>query len=238
MADRQQGYPMDDQFERIEIKSVTRENHGYGVERVDGWYLYLDDVGIEPEPGDMMRCYGLGIGHPVRGIIIEGKGTVRYRTEAEEEAEWQRRAEERDREKRADLDEHRAERDLAVRELPRPLRERIEGFQRAREDWRRDFEPYELFVCQEAAKVAEHFEGENAVYRLNEWAELSYDEQRASWDGMSDEHSGNTFGQALALARMLLLHEDAEVQQMHGALCPLVGCEEYGCVPAREPSRA
>ncbi len=43
-----------------------------------------------------------------------------------------------------------------------------------------------------------------------------------------DEHSGNTFGVACKLAHCYAAEPDL-VPKMHGALCPLVGCESYGC---------
>lgn len=223
----------DTEYERVKIAKVTAGREYFDVLREDGWSLGVPDVGIEPEVGDWMRCYGKGIGYQVRGIVIEGKGVVRYDSPAEFEARREQENRERQDKKQTALDEGRSARDLRIRELPRPLRLRIEGFQAAREHWRRDHEEYELFVCEEAAKIAQHFEGPNAVYNLNAWAELKYDEQRQAWDGMDGGHSGNTWGAAVALGRALLLGNEDYVIRAHGALCPLVGCEDYGCYPAR-----
>lgn len=48
------------------------------------------------------------------------------------------------------------------------------------------------------------------------------------WRPRFGEHSGNTFGAACKLAHCFVA-EPHLISKMHGALCPLVGCEEYGC---------
>lgn len=50
---------------------------------------------------------------------------------------------------------------------------------------------------------------------------------------ISEGHSGNTFGMACRLA-YLYLTEPENVIKLHGALAPLVGSKEYGCVPRDE----
>lgn len=223
--------PVDSEFELAIVKSAEKQDGGWSVLREDGWSLWLTDNGIEPEPGDVMRCYGRGIGYSVRGIAIEGKGIIRYLTKSEERAEFDRQQAERKKDQRAKEIETRPDRDLRVRELPRALRLRAERFQNARDGWRAEHEPYELFVCEEAAKIAAHFEGENAIYRLNEWAEKPFEAQMAEV-AVSDGHSGNTFGATVHLARLLLLENDEDVIRAHGALCPLTGCKDYGCYAA------
>jgi hypothetical protein len=48
--------------------------------------------------------------------------------------------------------------------------------------------------------------------------------------GFDDDHSGNTFGCSVKLA-LLSLEQPEGVVLIHGALSPLVGSKEYGCVP-------
>jgi hypothetical protein len=50
---------------------------------------------------------------------------------------------------------------------------------------------------------------------------------------LADGHSGNTVGCACLLARLYLTSPE-DVARMHGALTPLVGCAEYGCVHPTE----
>lgn len=54
-----------------------------------------------------------------------------------------------------------------------------------------------------------------------------YSTQKKLMPGMSDDHSGNTFGAALQLA-YAFLQDPEDVPLMYGALAPLVGSEAYG----------
>jgi hypothetical protein len=83
---------------------------------------------------------------------------------------------------------------------------------------------YEIFVMKEAVKIADTLKTPEAV---EAFARTSWEEQKRLVS-LSVDHSGNTFGAACRLAHVFL-KEPALVPQMHGALCPLVGCESYGC---------
>lgn len=108
--------------------------------------------------------------------------------------------------------------------LPLAFQQRIERFRRdGGPDWRWQFESYEMFVCAEAVKIAEHCAREHIT--LRQFAALPYDEQKAA--GISDGHSGTTFGAAVHLAR-LWPNPDALIDA-HGAIAVLVGCEVFGC---------
>jgi hypothetical protein len=78
-------------------------------------------------------------------------------------------------------------------------------------------------------------EPQDPYWRWLVWAEslnskaYDYDYKRCEEVlGVSDGHSGNTFGCALNLA-ILYLNEPEFVVKQHGALAVLVGCEKYGC---------
>lgn len=227
----------DREFERTTITKVRQSGDGWEVQQEEGWSLWYTNNGIEPEVGDTVRYYGRGFGYVVRGIVIEGKGVVRYESKSELAARHEVERATAEQEKQDSLGTERPDRDLRIRELPRGLRLRIEGFQGAKENWRRDYEPYELFVCEQAAAFAAAFwDGENSVLQLNDWSALPFKKQQEAMPILSDQHSGNTFGMAVQLARLVLLEDDDLVIQAHGAMCPLVGCEDYGCVPARVPA--
>ncbi len=202
----------------------------------DGWNLYVeDDWGIwcpsdqcqtAPAAGETGRFYSKGLGYPVRGIIIEGR-VYKYLTEEQEKerhAGWvneendkRARAEERERQSR---DERRAA-------LPEALRERLATYEARNPLWRRDFESYELFVCEEAAALAVRFAGD--AEGLRAFNDLGIDEQKQAAPELKfSEHSGNTWAAAVHLA-MRLVTDPKLVRGAHGALCPLVGCTEYGC---------
>lgn len=223
--------PNDDEFTRYKLDKVEHVDDRY-ILTSESWGLSVPDTGATPEVGDVARFYGMGFGHVVRGVYIEGKGVTHYRTEAEEKAEHEQRVRERDEQRAQDLEEQGPVRDVRIRELPRPLRERIEYFQQATPNFRRDYETYELFACEEAAKIAAQFEGPNAVVRLLDWRKLPYEQQREQID-FDKGHSGNTFSVAVLLAHRLLVDNEADLTREHGAMCPLVGCVDYGCKAAQ-----
>ena len=57
-------------------------------------------------------------------------------------------------------------------------------------------------------------------------------EEQVKLAGISDQHSGNTFGMACRLASIYLSLPE-NVIRLHGSLAPLVGSGEYGCVPKK-----
>jgi hypothetical protein len=96
-------------------------------------------------------------------------------------------------------------------------------------NWRRDYESYELFVCEQAASLA-------ALPKdglIRDWYErfrvLPYKAQKVEWPGLDDGHSGNTFGAAVQLAYRLDTNDRRAIVQGHGAMVALVGCAKYGC---------
>lgn len=87
--------------------------------------------------------------------------------------------------------------------LPEPLRVRIDRFVAARSDFWINSGDYELFCCTEAVKIAEHLRPlVEAGREPGEFHDLPWDKQVAA--GVSDGHSGNTFGGACRLASCLL----------------------------------
>lgn len=213
-----------------------RREREWTVSLADGgclWVATEEDAASPgaPEPGMTLRLFGRGMGYPVRGIGLVEDGALaalyRYQTEAEAVAERQQEILATEEKRRRDWEEGRDDFARRVRALPEPFRNRIEFFMR-RQAWGPEFGGYELFSCEEAVKIARHVgapEKVNAFYADREAQKLC---------GISEEHSGNTFGTACALARAFL--EDPErVPKMHGALCPLVGCEDYGCYATTLP---
>lgn len=201
--------------------SLGFDSYGFGFRDND------NESGVVPKVGDTMRQYGRGFGHAVRGLFINGQ-KVYYRTAEEDQAHFQRQQAKRDRESIAKWEKGRVEADARIAALPSVFRERIEAFQQ-KDNWRWRYEGYELFTCEEAVKIAAHFKSRAEIAA---WAELTYEEQQRVFP-LSDEHSGNTAGQARMLAALYLERPEL-ILQMHGAMCPLVGCEDYGCYAARE----
>ena len=214
----------------------------------DGWSIGLDEGGWHilvpnaherqrPCLGEVIRLFGRGVGYHVRGIaIVTGPWRV-YRYESEDE--YQARIERESREERylrcAKAIEEREERDEKIAALPVEFQHRIARFSRTVENWTADFEPYEIFVCEEAAEMAKVFKTPDD---LHAFYQMKCEDQKTLVEANGytlrlDEHSGNTFGAAVMLARIFLEMPES-LWQAHGAMCSLVGCSSYGCYAAYE----
>ncbi len=216
----------DQQFEESVIDAVSEQPDGYEL-RHDGWTLWCPKVEGLPAPsaGERLRTYGRGIGSTVRGIVVSGR-VYRYLTEAEENDRnmaWCLEQEaKREREFIAGL----ADADRRIAALPALFQERIARFQRdGGHGFRRDYEAYELFCCEEAVVIANALRTGEAI---SAFYDAPSDEQKRLVPDMSDGHSGNTFGTACLLARTYVERPEF-VPQLHGALTPLVGCAAYCC---------
>jgi hypothetical protein len=88
-----------------------------------------------------------------------------------------------------------------------------------------------MFCCEEAVRIGNAFPDSASV---REFVGLSCEEQKEILPDLQyEEHSGNTFGSACMLAVLYMDHPDW-VWRGHGALCPLVGCGDYGCYASRK----
>lgn len=182
-----------------------------------------------PREGEILRLYGRGLGYSARGAAV-GERVYYYRTPAEEDAHHAAMVARMKSERADEFVAKRAEFDADVAALPTVFRLRVERFMR-RGGWAEEFGRYEVFACKEAVKVAAHFPTADA---LRAFAESDYVTQKAMAPDLAwDDHSGNTFGTAVTLA-LVHAHDETLVIRAHGALCPLVGCEDYGCWAAVE----
>lgn len=217
----------DTQYIEHRLTEVTANEQGWTL-GLDGSHLFCpkDQCERAPAVGEIARLYGKGFGYVVRGIIIEGR-VYKYLTEGEEQqrhAEW---VADRHRAEQAQLERERTSRDERRAALPEALRERLDRFESRNPTWRRDYEQYELFVCEEAARLAAHFGSD--VEALRAFADKPSTEQAVIAPELKiNEHSGNTWGAAVQIASLLMM-DPKLVRGAHGALWPLVGCSDYGC---------
>ena len=203
--------------------------------RQDGWTMTLDhgwsfwcpkDSPVEPKVGMVQRQYGRGIGYPVRGLFLEGQ-CVFYRTEEEDRAKAKADIEAGEKKERESFENNREGIDARVAALPQIFQARLEKFRHNNPDFRWKFEGYELFCCEQAVVIATACGSPSEIQRFSK---LDWDEQKKMVPGLDGGHSGNTFGCACQLAYQYLATPE-NVEKMHGALAPLVGSAEYGCVP-------
>ena len=220
---------LDREFETNIIKEFRKSDTGYELTFENGWSFFMPDVGFAPEVGQTAKLYGRGTGYTVRGLVVNDR-VVFYRTEAEQEELHRKEQAEREAKKRTDYDAKASDYAARVNALPLPFHARIQGFRNWKpETWKYDFEPYELFTCEQAVEIANALKTPDEISRFHK---LEFVEQKKLVPALSDDHSGNTFGAACHLASIYLTKPDL-IPSAHGALCPLVGCKDYGCVASR-----
>lgn len=217
------------QFEESIVEKVTpyRDGHGWEVGHRGAWVIGVDAerCDVPPQVGETIRTYGRGIGSIVRGIVIGGR-VYRYRTEDEQRAADAQSNRDAEIGRERALETNRADHDRRIAALPQVFRERMEKFQRdGGHEFRRDYEDYELFCCEQAVVIAESLKTPEA---LKAWHDLPFGVQKTQVPALDDGHSGNTFGMACRLAQFYM-EKPEFVTKMHGALTLLVGCDAYGC---------
>lgn len=244
-------YPMyDDEYENDVIDGVHAYSDGTwaihlktgpGSFTVMGKDHKLNPNGIVPQVGDAVRFYGKGFGYAVRGLFVRGQRMF-YRTKAEQDV-WSNLERMRlDAIERERWENTREERARQVAELPDVFSRRIEGFRERRPDTFWKHEHYETFCCVESMKIVAEAQKQSPVSRTQrEWIcdfhKAEYDEQRKLVPTLFDDHSGNTFGTACLLANIYVQDPDM-IPQAHGALCPFLGCQEYGCYASTPEAEA
>jgi hypothetical protein len=227
------GYWDDEEREEGTIERVDECKGGWSVKSSSGWSCHVsDEYGVTPKVGDRFTTWG-SFGRPIRGQAINDR-VLYYRTSAEQDAENDKARATMKADRVAEYEGKRATFDAKVAALPAPLRERVEAFRAFKPEWRWDYEPYELACCEEAVRLAAKFKTGDA---LKAFSTLGYDEQKAAYPEMDSGHSGNTWSVSLRLAWLLCEKPDVLARE-HGALCPLVGCEDYGCFASREAAHA
>ena len=183
--------------------------------------------GVTPKIGDELTVHTKGGAFgTIRGMDLNGH-KIFWKTDEELEAErleWLRKNEE---DKQQKFKDNKAEMDKQYEALPKCFQERIDKFRANNDRFRIDFESYELFCCEQAVVIAK---GCKSAAGVEEFRKLKWEEQLERVPELSDGHSGNTFGFAVTLAYWYL-QQPENVTKMHGALAPLVGSKEYGCVP-------
>jgi len=215
----------DTEYKESLIADVEKHSDGsWSVNLDDGWLGVPKESPIEPRKGMTALCYGKGFGFRVRGLVIDSV-EVWYRTKAEEKRCLKEQIRKGELERRAEAEKNREGVDRRVAALPKCFRERIQKFRDNNPDFRWRYEGYELFVCEEAVKIALIAKTRDGVV---EFQNKPPEEQARM--GISGGHSGNTYGMAVRLAYLYFGDQD-DVIRAHGAMAVLVGSEDYGCIP-------
>lgn len=202
---------------------ITISSNGSGF-RLDKKY------GVIPKKGQVITLYTEGSSFgTIRGMDLDGT-RIFYKTDEDLEAErldFFRKEEER---KQETFLKNETKMDAQYDALPIVFKKRIDRFRNNNKRFRIDFEPYELFCCEQAIIIANVCKTADEV---EAFSKKEYNEQKAQVTEISDDHSGNSFSCSVHLAYWYL-KELNMVYKLHGALSPLVGSDEYGDFPVPE----
>ena len=234
----------DSEYQDFIIDRVRETEDGYELVFPSGWEFFMPSKEFVPCKGQTVRLYGKGIGYSVRGLVVNNRICF-YRTIEEQvmgEEALRQKNKDADIKKYLDEEEKNNER---INGLPPEFRERINGFRDYNPNWKYDYESYELFICEQAVAIAQAMRhsiphGIETVQCassdidkfLEELYAASFVKQREMVNGLSNGHSCNSLYQAILLANAYI-RCPAEIPKMHGALCELVGCKDYGCYAIR-----
>jgi hypothetical protein len=234
-----------DKFQDKIITKVKEGDKGWTITTDDHWSFFVPKQSVVPSVGQIARFYGDGIGSRVRGLDINGQ-EIFYRSPEQQRERLLQEVAEMDERKKLEFEKNKSELDAKYNSLPKEFRERLDGFRAANPDFRWENESYEMFCCQQAVEIANAFLSKATQDLLNnlpvdkkaatylEWFKiLKFQQQKMIVPALSNDHSGNTFGAACNLAWLYLTSPNL-VPKQHGALCPLVGCKEYGCYAGRK----
>ena len=105
------------------------------------------------------------------------------------------------------------------------FQKRLDILRKNNHNFRWKYEAYEMFCCKETIKIATTLKN---TKELEIFAKVDYKNQREMVPTLSNEHSNNTLACSCRLTYWYITSFNV-VWMEHGALCPLVGCINYGC---------
>lgn len=179
---------------------------------------------VVPHVGDEIALYG-GWGQTISGIVINGE-VVFYRTEEQREAYRRRWREDYEARQRREFLASQKKMDANYKKLDPVFKQRIDRFREADPKFRESSEGYEVFCLLEAQKFADWAQTQSDIEGIRSADDYlnndtyggtdSFDAFSNMWTKMeeagiaSKDHSNNTFGGAVAMARSLLRHRAGE----------------------------
>jgi hypothetical protein len=213
------------------IKEVSRHKNSWHVLTESGSGFGFDVKYTKgkgaPKIGDEIICHTYN-GSTIQGVTLRGE-LLFMKTEEELEAERLERVRQHKLEQQAEFKRQRKKLDDDYASLPIEFQRRISWFRAHNPDFRWEYESYEMMVCLEAVRIATALKTDTQVRKFKK---ASYKRQREMVPGISDDHSGNSFDAAVHLAWYYVQNPLWAILE-HGALTPLVGCDDYGCAHPR-----
>jgi len=215
--------------ENLTIKEVTKQKDYFSISTKEGsGFGFPTKYKVTPKVGDRITLHCVN-GSSIRGIDLNGK-KVFYKSDEQLEQEHKEYCDKAKKDKLKRFKKDKPRLDKSYKALPKCFQERIDKFRNNNPEFRVEFESYEMFCCEQAVEIAKACK---TIENIDKFKNLEWDEQKKMVKKLDDGHSGNTFGCSCSLAYWFL-KEQENVIKMHGALAPLVGSEEYGCVPKKK----
>jgi len=166
--------------------------------------------------GQVIQICG-GLGRPIKGVKVDGK-IIFFKTEDDLVKEHQEWLEKYRAEKKVKYEQNKDKWLADIEALPDTLRARMHRFMDADPKFLEDDQGYELFVVQESVKFSEYFKKvlsekfpggtasmDDAQALFKEFMDLPVSERHKLVD-FSTEHSGNTFGGAVAIGMRVAMN--------------------------------
>ncbi len=212
------------------VNKVSEDNKRYYlVDLRNGTSFCLSkEYGVTPKIGDSVILHIIKLSM-IRGVEINGS-IVFYKTDEQLKQERKEWLENYEKEKQERFIKEKDQLDIDYESLPDIFKKRIDRFRDNNPNFRVDYESYEMFCCKEAIKIANELK---TPEKIKEFSKLDYNSQMEMVPGISDQHSGNTFGASIMLAYLYLNNPD-NVIKMHGTLSPLVGSKEFGDIKRKD----
>ena len=180
--------------------------------------------GVIPKENDLLTVHTKGSAFgTIRGMDINGV-PIFYKTDEELETARQKWLTDNENKKQQEFIDNKEKLDSEYEALPDFFKQRIDKFRVNNDRFRIDYESYELFCCTQAVLIADACKIPEAV---QDFKGMEWSKQMELVPGLSDGHSGNTFGCAISLAYHFLINPE-NVVKVSGALSPFVGYSEYG----------
>lgn len=233
--------------ETVVVKTVTKSRGWFSISTEGSGFGLSTKYRVTPKEGDKITLH-LHKGSMIRGMDINGK-KIYYKTDEDLDREHIQYLKKEEIRKEKQFKKNKPKLDAQYNKLPQCFKDRIDKFRKNNPNFRKEFESYEMFCCEQAIVIANALNDVNTIAKNNGfigWLEydlakrfdafkdLQWEDQKKLVPGLDDGHSGNTFGASMRLGYWYLNHPESVVK-INGALANLVGSEEYGDIPKSKP---
>lgn len=217
------GFIQRGKIERVDPPYEYNGKPSCSVTMEDGFGCAVRNYDDPPKVGDILTTYGRGFGYSFHGQALNGR-ILWYDSIDQEEANRAADSAEYEAKRRREFADNLAQMDADFDALPPAFKARIVRNRAADPEyrWGSMGERYEVFTCQQAVILADWARAktktiEQACEAIDAWNLINSKENDPPYDfkaqgaavpGWSDQHSGNTHGFAVMLAKAWLMGKD------------------------------